>query len=156
MKSKFIKLTSLSSDHVVGHCVFLWVLIMINDQMQPKLLGNKIYRKDSTGMLSLAVTSLLTVGGRLQMCFGQLTTKTTTPTTTTTLSTTTSKAPKPKVKVPTLNSIILSIHSKYLFPFPDIGTGVHLSSWKRLHPHQGMGDPSFPESARLTLLPFNL
>ena len=63
-------------------------------------------------MLSIATTSLLIAIGRLQLCHGQLTTKTittttttttesTTTTTTTTITTqsTTTEAPHPRVKV---------------------------------------------------------
>ena len=61
-------------------------------------------------MLSIATTSLLIAIGRLQLCHGQLTTKTTTTTTTTesttttttttiTTQSTTTEAPHPRVKV---------------------------------------------------------
>ena len=55
-------------------------------------------------MLSIATTSLLIAIGRLQLCHGQLTTKTTTTTATTTTESTTTQsttteAPHPRVKV---------------------------------------------------------
>ena len=68
-------------------------------------------------MFSLsAVTSLLIAIGELRLCVGQQATTTTTTiaTTTTTATTsalsTTTESPTPRVKVPTLYSIILAIH----------------------------------------------
>ena len=58
----------------------------------------------------LAVTSLAIAIGELRLCVGQQTTTTTTTTATTSALSTTTESPTPRVKVPTLYSIILAIH----------------------------------------------
>ena len=93
----------------------LYFILTGCDEMQP-ILSKKNYRKESTGMISLAVISFFIVVGRLPLCFGQLVRTTTKTTMITTLSTTT-KAPMPTVKVPILNFTILFVYSIYMFLF---------------------------------------